>query len=174
MRWSEIKGTTYILSDSGIVRNTKTGKVLKPKARKYLTVTLCVDGIAKDVAIHRLVAEYYVPNPNNLPVVRHKDGDTSNYDYTNLCWGTYSDNMEDAIRNNENPGVRGRVVLQYKNGGVVARYRSLASTARAIGLAKPNNGGASHIKRACESNEVKTLFGFTFAYEKEGDSYQME
>lgn len=173
MRWTEIKDTSYVLSDTGIVINKKTGKELKPSKRRYPTVRLCTNGEVEEIALHRLVAEYYVPNPDNLPIVRHKDGDTSNYAYTNLCWGTYSDNMEDAIQRNENPSVIGTPVVQYLNGKVIAKHRSFAAAARAIGLANPSNSGASHIKAVCDGKQ-KTAKGFTFAYEKGGDSYPLE
>ncbi|TKG18128.1 hypothetical protein FCW05_12640 [Vibrio lentus] len=46
--------------------------------------------------IHRLLAETFIPNPNNLPVVMHLDDDTSNYDLSNLKWGTQKQNMEQS------------------------------------------------------------------------------
>ena len=47
--------------------------------------------------IHRLVAEAYIPNPNNLPVVMHKDDSPKNNHVSNLKWGTHKDNTWDSI-----------------------------------------------------------------------------
>lgn len=46
--------------------------------------------------VHILVAEIYVPNPNNYPIVMHKDNNKENKHYTNLEWGTISQNTKDA------------------------------------------------------------------------------
>lgn len=45
-----------------------------------------------------MVAEMFIPNPNNLPVVRHLDGNPTNNVVWNLAWGTAKDNYEDAVR----------------------------------------------------------------------------
>lgn len=49
--------------------------------------------------VHRMVAEAFIPNPNDFPVVRHLDDVPTNNQVSNLAWGTYSDNLYDAIRN---------------------------------------------------------------------------
>ena len=54
-------------------------------------------GNKKRVSIHRLVAETYIPNPNNYPVVRHLDDCPENNDYWNLAWGTQADNVHDCL-----------------------------------------------------------------------------
>lgn len=53
--------------------------------------------VSKNVKIHRLVAEAYIPNPNNLPVVMHLDDNPLNNRLENLKWGTQKDNVYDAI-----------------------------------------------------------------------------
>lgn len=53
--------------------------------------------VSKNVKIHRLVAEAYIPNPNNLPVVMHLDDNPLNNSLENLKWGTQKDNVYDAI-----------------------------------------------------------------------------
>ena len=55
--------------------------------------------VSKNVKIHRLVAEAYIPNPNNLPVVMHLDDNPLNNRLENLKWGTQKDNVNDSIIN---------------------------------------------------------------------------
>lgn len=55
------------------------------------------DGKMMQRRVHRLVAEAYLPNPNNLPVVCHKDNNKANPDLSNLKWGTMSSNTKEAF-----------------------------------------------------------------------------
>lgn len=62
----------------------------------YLIVKLYKDGHRATKRVHVLVAEHFVPNPDNLPVVNHIDGNKKNPYYTNLEWCTYSENTKHA------------------------------------------------------------------------------
>lgn len=55
--------------------------------------------VHKKCLVHRLVAEAFIPNPKQLPMVRHLDDDPSNNYYKNLAWGTAKDNRDDCVRN---------------------------------------------------------------------------
>lgn len=100
-RWAYVFGFPgYMVSDKGRVWSEKTLKFLKPFfSNGHLYVCLCVNGRVKKELLHRLVAEAFIPNPNNFPIVRHL------YDYPDqnsaddLAWGTQRDNIQDAIRN---------------------------------------------------------------------------
>jgi hypothetical protein len=94
-RWSSIPGISFEVSSFGRIRNTVTGRVRKPQFWKgYYRIRIG----GKTFKIHRLVASAFVPNPNNLPEVNHKDGvGISNFD-TNLEWSTHADNMRHAIK----------------------------------------------------------------------------
>lgn len=70
----------------GRVKN-KHGRILKPEIRKgYYSVDLMKDGKRYKFRVHRLVAEAFVPNPDNLPMVNHKDEDRLNNIASNLEW----------------------------------------------------------------------------------------
>lgn len=73
--WKDIEGySVYQVSNLGRVRSLKRGIVLKQRtSSKYAHVILCRLGKEKEVSIHRLMMEAFVPNPLNLPCVNHKD-----------------------------------------------------------------------------------------------------
>jgi hypothetical protein len=90
----------YHISPNGVVTNTKTNKVLKQQnhSNGYKKITL-TDGVnQKSFFVHRLVAEKYIKNPNNLPQVNHKDGNKQNNDVSNLEWCNNSQNQIHACK----------------------------------------------------------------------------
>lgn len=92
--------TNYLIDENGQIFNTKTNKYLKGSIKNtgYKMALLSIDGKKKDYAIHRLVAEAFIPNPNNKPVVNHKDGNKLNNCVSNLEWTTYSENRTHAVK----------------------------------------------------------------------------
>ena len=78
-----------IVYSNGVVTNYR-GKLLKPEAVAdgHLRVTLSNGGRKQRVFVHRLVAEAFIPNPNNYPIVNHKDEVPSNNCADNLEWCT--------------------------------------------------------------------------------------
>lgn len=75
---------------------------LKPTVRKdgYLEVKLYKDGERKGFLVHRLVAEAYIPNPDNLPQVNHiKEFEKDKNCISNLCWSTSKENVNYGTRN---------------------------------------------------------------------------
>lgn len=90
--WSE----RYQVSTDGQVKNIQTGRIKKwQEARNgYYRVSLYKDAEQKDnkYYIHRLVAEAFIPNPENKPEVNHKDNNKENNHYSNLEWVTHSEN----------------------------------------------------------------------------------
>lgn len=63
----------------------------------YEYVTLRLNHKKRSFRVHRLVAEAFVPNPNNLPEVNHIDGNKTNNKSTNLEWCSHRDNIEHAL-----------------------------------------------------------------------------
>lgn len=99
--WRDIVGYEgyYQVSSIGNIRNVQTGKIrkLKPRSNGYVIVDLYKNNECKWFRVHRLVAEAFIPNPLNLPVVMHLDNNKSNNNYLNLQWGTVSENTKQAF-----------------------------------------------------------------------------
>lgn len=82
-----------IVYSNGAVTNYKE-KIVKQQLNKgiYLRVTFSQNNIQKRFQVHRLVAKYFIENPENKPCVNHIDGNGMNNNVSNLEWCTYSEN----------------------------------------------------------------------------------
>lgn len=111
--WLPVRGYEglYEVSDLGRVRsldrevNYSDGRVVVKKgmirsvsagANGYENVRLYKDKKPKSHSVHRLVAEAFIPNPENKPQVNHKDRNPLNNEYTNLEWVTHQENADHA------------------------------------------------------------------------------
>lgn len=95
----------------------KKGKILSPKTHKngYLIVGLCKDSKMKMYYIHRLVAEAFIPNPNNLPIINHKDEDKTNNNLINLEWCDKSYNaLYGSCPQRKRDKIKGKKRIYYK------------------------------------------------------------
>lgn len=99
--WKKIEShPRYSVSEDGQVRNDITGKILTPHADSngYLSVGLYRDDGRNTKRVHKLVAEAFIENPDNLPDVNHIDGNKSNNHKGNLEYCTRSYNMLHSSR----------------------------------------------------------------------------
>lgn len=103
----EYKGL-YEVSNLGQVRSLIKRGNSKQQIRRtgldvttgYINVQLCKNNIPLTKRLHRLVAEAFIPNLDNKPVVNHKDGNKLNCREDNLEWMTYSENTIHSYKNN--------------------------------------------------------------------------
>lgn len=136
----------YMVSNKGRVINCRTGKILKPGKDKdgYLQVHIFKDGKSKRFYVHRLVALAFIPNPENLPCVNHKDENKQNNCVENLEWCTNKYNLEYSgiIEKFQKAGTESikTPIEVYKNGELVGVFCSQIEAARQLGLDKGNIG----------------------------------
>jgi hypothetical protein len=89
----QYKDTPYFVTEDGkVFRDGKELKTQFQKKYEYEYKTMKLNGIRTTVYIHRMVAETYIPNPNNKPEVNHIDGNPKNNSVNNLIWSTSSEN----------------------------------------------------------------------------------
>jgi len=96
----KVDTSEYLLTDTGIITNLTTGRVLKGwiGTQGYRQVTL---GSLKNRALmHRLLGTYFIDNPNKYPEINHKDGNKLNNSLNNLEWVLPVDNIRHAFSNN--------------------------------------------------------------------------
>jgi hypothetical protein len=133
--------TNYQISNHGNCKSFWNNKVKVLKQRKladgYIQLALYHDGKRKNYMAHRLVAEFFIKNPENKPFVNHKDGKKSNNHISNLEWCTGSENCIHAIKTGlyiVQKGAlnkRSKKVAQYLNGKLIKTFDSLKEAARA-------------------------------------------
>ena len=166
----------YLDPESMKVVNKKTGKALKPWLNRdgYAEIQLWKNNKSQHKSLHRLFAEAYIPNPDNLPCINHKDVDPSNYNLDNLEWCTqkynqnYGDvnvrrgrNISKAVKGKPRPWVADRlgkpVILENEYGDKL-RYPSGREAARQLGV---SYGSVTNVI----SGRRKTVGGYKVRYE---------
>lgn len=100
MNWKPVRGYggLYEVSDTGLIFSHKTNRLLKCSltTHGYKRVALNTGHKSTFKHIHRIVAEAFIPNPDNLPQVNHVDGDKTNNHVSNLEWCNNSQNQQHA------------------------------------------------------------------------------
>lgn len=169
--WKDIEGyeNQYQVSNFGNVKSLKRKKpfLMKPKLNiGYLSVELQFKQHKKWFRIHRLVAQAFLPNPNNLPQVNHLDENKLNNRADNLEWSTPKSNINYGTRNERvskkliNRKDHSKPVLQFdKNGNFINEYPSIKDAQRKTGI--PNQ----HICNVCRGKS-KTAGGYVWKYKK--------
>ena len=101
-----VKGfENYVVFEDGVVINTDTGKELKPyleKVNGYYRIGLYKNIKEYKFYIHRLIAEAYIPNPDNKPCIDHINRIRTDNRIENLRWATHIENMQNLSEYNTN------------------------------------------------------------------------
>lgn len=160
-------GGRYQVSNYGRVWSVIKSQFVKQHINNdgYCQVRLYFgDGRKKHEMVHRLVALAFLPNPNNLPQVNHKDENKENNYVENLEWCTasynnsYGTRLERVSNTNKTNGKRKKPVLQYDlQGNFVKEYPSAKEAEIENNIAK------GHITKVCK-DERKSAGGFIWKY----------
>ena len=157
----DIKGYEglYAITSCGKVWSYRSKRFLNPSKQStgYLAVSLCKDGTRKSYTIHRLVAEVYLPNPNNLPQVNHKDENKTHNYINNLEWCDSTYNINYGTRNKRVGRARGKTVICVETNII---YYSPAEVEQTLGI------DASSIHKCCKGKR-HTAGGYHWRYDNE-------
>ena len=149
----------YGITSCGKVWSYRNECFLKPYTNRYgyMQVKLFKDGKCKNYKIHRLVAEAYIPNPDNLPQVNHKDENKTNNCLQNLEWcdAKYNTNYGTCITKRSNSCKK--PILQYDLDGNFIREWECASDVGKVAVKSINN---------CLKGKNKTAYGYIWKYKE--------
>lgn len=161
--WKPVVGYEghYQVSNFGRVKSIKFGKEIILKQKQYMDgyyyVGLSKNGIVKSYYVHRLVAEAFLPNPDNLPCVNHKDECKTNNIASNLEWCDNKYNNSYGTRNERVAEKLSKTVLQYDlEGNFIKEWKSVTECGR-------NGFIQSDICKCC-NGKLKTHKGFIWKY----------
>ena len=165
MNWKPVVGFEehYLVSDSGQVWSLRRHRSLKPKIDRYgyEAVGLSVNGKLYHRTIHRLVAEAFIPNPNNLPTVNHINENKTDNRVSNLEWTSIADNVNHGTRNERMANTKSRhPVERIDKDGTIVTYKGVKDAWRKTGITR------SSISLCCK-NIRHTAGGYRWRYADE-------
>ena len=133
--WKDIEGYEglYKVSNLGKVLNLSNNKIIKlhDNGCGYLNVSLK----GKTCYIHRLVAQAFIPNPENKPTVNHIDKNKNNNTVDNLEWATYSEQEQHKL-NFDGYIQKGKSIKVIFNDSTIKEYPSVANCAKELGVSR--------------------------------------
>lgn len=162
---SKVMNGLYQISNLGRVKSLKYRKsneerilVLNGAAKHgYYMVGLCKNHKRKYTTVHRLVAEAFIPNPENKPQINHKDENRRNNHIDNLEWVTAKENLNYGSHNEKMTDTMHKVlshrVLCVETGQI---YNSMKEAARKTGVS------LSGISLACKNHPIRDSRGYWY------------
>jgi hypothetical protein len=183
--WKDILGYEgfYQVSNLGRVRSVdrivkgkfgsiqhKKGVMLAPAINTagYYSVALTKNAKGKAFRVHRLVAEAFIPNPSNYPIINHKDENKLNNNVNNLEWCTYSYNTiynnsiarRLSVKNkNRSYGCEKKVYQYNIDGHLIKTWKSLMEVSRELHVPWGN------IANCCRGGKYRhTAYGYKWSY----------
>lgn len=170
MEWyTLVVNPNYEITKTGLIRNKTTKLVLKQQERGgYMRVELSNNCKRKTYSVHRLVAEQFIPNPENKSEVNHKDFNRKNNSVDNLEWVTRQENSDHKIngRGEElyNTMVKNaklavaahcKAVEQYDlSGNLINSFISMSEAERITGINRKSIRFCIHGKRKTAGNFI--------------------
>ena len=154
----------YVETKTGIRHYKRKRMKTELTSNGYERVVLCNAGKSKRYLVHRLVAMLYVPNPNNLDVVNHKDGNKRNNNADNLEWVTTSENLKHAFRIglvsiDAVKEANSKAVAVYDLfGNVLSIYNSMTEAAHAYNISVA--AVEYHCKTHCHPRKLNVMFRY--------------
>ncbi|UYB00765.1 hypothetical protein GMNKNHGO_00138 [Enterococcus phage vB_Efa29212_3e] len=130
---------SYTINEDGQVYSKRSNIYLKPDIDKdgYEIFRLSNKGVKKAFKGHRLVALAFIPNPENLPIINHIDGNKRNNTVTNLEWCTNQQNIQHAYNTGLTEAyTRGLEIYDINKKCVVSRFNSYDDLAKVTSLSK--------------------------------------
>lgn len=156
----------YTIDKNGIVYKNNIPIKLSINKDGYYVVNLKIDNKYKTYNVHRLVALHFISNPNNLPIVNHKDENKLNNKVENLEWCDYEYSVNygtRGIRSGKtmiNNKEKSKVILQYsKNNVLIKEFPSSNEIQRQLGYLQSN------IIKCCKG-KYRQAYGFKWKYKE--------
>lgn len=180
--WKDIKGYEglYQISNLGNVKSLSNNflrkeKILKHgKLKGYLLVQLSKNGKIKCYRVHRLVAEAFIPNPNNLPQIDHINTDRSDNRVCNLRWCSHKENMNNILtidKMSKNAHLKNKFgaehplskpIIQFsKDGEFIRKWENAVEVKKELGIDN------SSISKCCKG-KMKSTGGYIWRYYYKG------
>ena len=180
--WKDIEGYEgkYMVSSLGRVRSVRKDVILTPNTNNsgYMMVHLKNDGQRKCKLIHRLVAEAFIPNPNNKPCCDHINACKTDNRVENIRWVSHKENSNNPLTRNNNSIAKKGVLVGEKNGMYGRKGDKCPNSKVVLQYDKDGNfirewGRTMDIRRelnlhvgACCRGERKTCGGYIWKYKR--------
>lgn len=165
IEWRDIEGFEgqYMVSNTGRIKSLKgkTERIMKTRRKKiikkdgsvefsYEELILSNKGVQYSKLVHRLVAQAFIPNPQNKPEVNHIDENKGNNSVENLEWNTHEENSNHGTKNIRSANKQSMAVIAVdEHGNIVEIHSSIRSAERLTGF------GHSNISACANGKSVK-------------------